>query len=98
MGVLLCAERCKCNTKRISLHPVQDVLCERQAVLSQLRALGPVSSQPPWREHRPGQKSVLKPCGGVAVVAQWLTNPTSIHEDVSSLPGLSQWVKDPVLL
>ena len=34
---------------------------------------------------------------GVPLVAQQVTNPTSIHEDAGSMPGLTQWVEDPVL-
>jgi len=30
-------------------------------------------------------------------MAQQVTNPTSVHEDGGSIPGLTQWVKDSVL-
>ena len=35
---------------------------------------------------------------GLPTVAQRVTNPTSIHEDVGSVPGLAQWVEDLALL
>ena len=33
----------------------------------------------------------------VPIVAQWVGNPTSAHAHVHLIPGLHQWVKDPVL-
>ena len=33
----------------------------------------------------------------VPIVAQQVTNSTSIHEDAGLIPGVTHWVKDPVL-
>ena len=37
-------------------------------------------------------------CDGVPFIAQQLTNSNRIHEDVGSIPGLTHWVNNLVLL
>ena len=39
-------------------------------------------------------KAITSQPNGVPVVAQWIKNPTSIHENMSSIPGPAQWAKD----
>ena len=35
---------------------------------------------------------------GFPIVAQWVKNLISLHEEAGSIPGLTHWVKEPVLL
>ena len=66
-----------------AVAPIQPLACESPCVAGVA-----LKSE---KERKEGRKE------GVSFMAQALTSPTRIYADVGSIPGLSQWIKDPVL-
>jgi len=87
-----CGVGCRCGSDPMLLW-----LWHRLAATALIR---PLAWEPPYavgvaqemakRQKQQEQNKVR----GVSIVAHWLTNPTSIHEDLGLIPGLTQWVKD----
>ena len=50
------------------------------------------------REKKRKEKKKIKHSQEELAMAQQVANPTSTYEDIGLIPGLTQWVKDLVLL